>query len=107
PAPSPTTVPARPLPASVLDQDGAEIVVDGRFRLTGVPANVTVGGAHPRAVIGWSGPWPADERWWEPEAARRRARLQVLLLEKSEEDSQDALLLVRENEKWSVEGIYD
>ncbi|MGQ0837613.1 DNA polymerase Y family protein [Actinokineospora sp.] len=107
PAPSPATVPVRPLPAVVLDRDGAEVQVTGRFRLSGEPAGVAVGGGRPRRVVGWAGPWPADERWWDPAVARRRARLQVLLAEQSEEDSQDALLLVRENEKWSVEGIYD
>ncbi|WP_091452381.1 DNA polymerase Y family protein [Actinokineospora iranica] len=107
PAPSPATVPTRTLPVSVIDRDGLEVGVTGRFVLTGRPDVVAVGGGQTRRVLAWAGPWPADERWWELGAGRRRARLQVLLAEKSEEDSQDALLLVRENEKWSVEGIYD
>jgi protein ImuB len=108
PAPSPATVPVRPIPAAVLDGAGAEVGVTGRFVLTGEPTRVAVDGGRSRPVIGWAGPWAADERWWEPTAARRRARLQVLLAEESEKDSkaQSAFLLVRENKKWSVEGIY-
>jgi protein ImuB len=63
-----------------------------------------VNGARPKEVVGWAGPWPADERWWEPES-RRHARLQVLL--GSEKDRQVALLLLRKNERWTVEGEYD
>ncbi|WP_285509329.1 DNA polymerase Y family protein [Actinokineospora sp. NBRC 105648] len=106
PTPSPATVPQRPVVVSVVDRDGAEVGVTGRFVLSGQPDEVTIAGAV-RRVVAWAGPWPADERWWELGAGRRRARLQVLLAEKSEQDSQEALLLVRENEKWSVEGVYD
>ncbi|HVK23057.1 MAG TPA: DNA polymerase Y family protein [Actinokineospora sp.] len=105
PAPSPAVVPTTALPALVLDENGEEVGVTGRFCLTGAPVSVTLDG-RARAVAGWSGPWAADERWWDPDTARRRARLQVLLAEKSKEDSEDALLLVRENKKWTVEGIY-
>jgi protein ImuB len=51
--------------------------------------------------MGWSGPWPADERWWDPAAARRRARLQVLL------DDGTAHLLVIEQGRWRLEATYD
>ena len=27
----------------------------------------------------WAGPWPLDERWWDIERRRRRARVQVVL----------------------------
>ncbi|RLK60906.1 protein ImuB [Actinokineospora cianjurensis] len=106
PSPSPATIPTQRVPATVLDRDGGEVGVTGRFTLTSQPDEVAVAGST-RRVIAWAGPWPADERWWEKDNGRRRARLQVLLAEQSEVDNQDALLLVRENEKWSVEGIYD
>jgi protein ImuB len=53
------------------------------------------------AITGWAGPWPADERWWDPAAARRRARLQVLL------DDGTAHLLVLERGQWHLEATYD
>jgi len=99
PSPSPSLVLARPVAATVLDRSGAEVGVTGRYVLTGDPYWIAVRGGRPKEVLGWAGPWAADERWWEP-TARRRARLQVLL------DSA-ALLLVRENERWIVEGQYD
>ncbi|GAA2964955.1 protein ImuB [Actinokineospora diospyrosa] len=106
PSPAPATIPTQRKPATVLDRDGGEVGVTGRFTLTGQPDEVAVDGTS-RRVIAWAGPWPADERWWEKDNGRRRARLQVLLAEQSEVENQDALLLVRENEKWSVEGVYD
>ncbi|HEV2779081.1 MAG TPA: DNA polymerase Y family protein, partial [Actinophytocola sp.] len=99
PAPSPRLVPSRPVPAAVLDETGSDIGVSARFELTGRPRRVAVNGP-PREVRGWAGPWPADERWWEPDSAHRCARLQVLT-----EDS--ALLLVWEHDLWTVEGVYD
>ncbi|MFC5286172.1 DNA polymerase Y family protein [Actinokineospora guangxiensis] len=106
PAPSPTVVPRHRLPATLRDAEGAEVVVTGRFRLTADPAEVTVARHPARRVLTWAGPWPADERWWSPDG-RRRARLQVVLAPESEEDNHPALLLTRENETWTVEGIYD
>jgi protein ImuB len=108
PAPSPSSVLARPAPATVLDGTGAEVGVTNRYRLTGEPAEVATGGGRPRAVAAWAGPWPVEQRWWEPDRpVCRQARLQVLLTEQSEEDTKAALLLVCDGERWSVEGVYD
>jgi protein ImuB len=54
-----------------------------------------------RAVASWAGPWPCDERWWDPETHRRRARLQVTTADGT------AYLLVVEAGRWSVEATYD
>ncbi|PWW64416.1 protein ImuB [Actinokineospora spheciospongiae] len=105
PAPSPSVVPDRPLPAAVLGPVGEQVGVNGRFALTAEPVSVAVEGGPARPVLGWAGPWPADETWWDQATARRRARLQVLV--ESTEDGQTALLLVREDRKWTVEGMYD
>jgi protein ImuB len=103
PAPSPSLVLSRPVDAAVLDASGAGVGVTGRFVLTGKPHRVVLNG-DAREVRAWAGPWPADERWWEPDQARRRARLQVLL---ADGDEQSALLLVHEHGRWLVEGWYD
>jgi protein ImuB len=60
-----------------------------------------IAGSASVGVTGWAGPWPADERWWDPAAARRRARLQVLL------DDGTAHLLVLERGRWRLEATYD
>ena len=79
----------------------AEVGVTPRYELTGRPDRVVLSG-NPREVRAWAGPWPADERWWELESARVRARLQVVLA-----GGDQALLLVREHDRWAVEGVYD
>ena len=48
-----------------------------------------------------AGPWPCDERWWDPRGHRRRARLQVTTA------GGVAYLLVVESGRWAVEATYD
>ena len=52
-------------------------------------------------VTGWSAPWLCQERWWDLEAARRRAWMQVTV-----EDGR-AFLLSTEAGRWSLEATYD
>jgi len=104
PAPSPATVFTRPAPAAVRDKAGRTVGVDPWHELTAVPVEVALAGRPPMRVVDIAGPWPADERWWSEH--RRRARIQALL-ESSEEDSPIAVLLMCENERWTVEGMYD
>jgi hypothetical protein len=52
-------------------------------------------------VVGWAGPWLADERWWDLRLRRRRARVQVLLVDGT------AHLLVLEEGRWGIEATYD
>lgn len=96
PDPAPALVHHPALPVEVLDEVGDPVRVSGRGLLSAVPAAV---GSTP--VVRWAGPWPADERWWDPGSRRRRARLQVLL-----EDGR-ALLLALEHGRWGVEATYD
>ena len=103
PAPSPALVHPVPVPVELLGSDGAPVVVTGRGRCTSAPSSLVlqIAGSSPVGVMGWSGPWPADERWWDPAVARRRARLQVLL------DDGTAHLLVLEQGQWRLEATYD
>lgn len=106
PSPSPATVlgETRRLPATVVDATGAAVRVDGRCVPAAPPAEVTIGGGgggRPRRVVGWAGPWPVAERWWDPAIRRRRARFQVLL------DDGTAYLLETEGGRWIVTAVYD
>ena len=85
----------------VLDEVGRPVGVTARALLTAPPHRVTVVGEPTRVVVDWAGPWPVEERWWEPDGGRRRARLQVTVRDGP------ALLLACENSRWRVEGIYD
>jgi protein ImuB len=101
PPPAPATVLPQPLPATVTTADGMLVGVTGRLAMTGLPAWVSVGDGPPAEVVGWAGPWPADERWWAPAEADRRVRFQVLLA-----DGQ-ALLLALSGGRWVLEAVYD
>jgi protein ImuB len=100
PAPAPATVPAEPRPAAVVDSSGAPVRVSGRCEVSAPPAALSVAGGSAVRVTGWSGPWPADERWWDA-SARRRARFQMTT------DDGTARLLAVEAGRWWVEAIYD
>lgn len=105
PPPSPPNVLVVGLPAEVLDAAGDEVRVSGRHVLSAPPRHVGVRGGPAGVVVGWAGPWPADERWWAADS-RRCTRIQVLLAV-SHEVGQIGLLLVREGGRWTVEGVYD
>jgi protein ImuB len=101
PAPAPAVVHPEPVLAEVLDAGGNPVAVNGRGTASAAPARVLVGG-RPWAEVGaWAGPWPADERWWDLEAHRRRARVQVVTT-----DGRAGLFVV-EGGSWWLEATYD
>jgi protein ImuB len=101
PAPSPALVHPDPLPVEVVDERGRPVGVSGRGEASGSLAQVAVRGRTPSAVTAWAGPWPVDERWWDPARHRRRARFQVTLADGS------AHLLSVESGSWWLEATYD
>jgi protein ImuB len=102
PAPSPTVVFVEPVAVDVVDAEGRQVHVTDRDGLTASPVKVMVRGT-PRSVHAWAGPWPADERWWDP-AGTRQVRMQVVL---GDETRQTALLLAYANGNWVVRAHYD
>src|SRR5690606_30070602 len=84
----------------VLDAAGRPVRVDGRGEVSAPPATVATGGQRAE-VVAWAGPWPYDERWWDPGRHRRRARLQVATAGGA------AHLLAIEGGRWWVEATYD
>ncbi|MFD9699084.1 DNA polymerase Y family protein [Lentzea sp. NPDC059081] len=85
-------------PAELQDARGGDIGVTGRLELTAQPKKLTVKGKK-HEVRAWAGPWAVDERWWAPDP-HRAARVQV-------QTNEQAFLLIRRNEKWFLEGVYD
>jgi protein ImuB len=123
PEPSPTVLLDDPV--ELLDIHGNSVRVTGRGLFSAEPAQL---GAtedargsvqqpnrvpHPAfsgKLSWWAGPWPVDERWWDPQAeqAGRTARVQVLLESGSAaSESGPALLLCYRRSRWYVEGVYE
>ncbi len=100
PAPSPATVPPRPLPAELTAADGGPVRLHVPDLLSDSPARVEVDGGAPRPVLGWAGPWPVQQRWWATGRAEA-SRVQVVL------DDGEALLLLFRDGRWWVIGEYD
>ena len=101
PPPAPATVYELRRQIAVHDARGRAVSVDERGELSSPPAVMVSPTGSRRELIAWAGPWPLDERWWDPAAARTASRFQVV-------DGQgSAWLLVLDAEGWWAEGRYD
>jgi protein ImuB len=102
PDPAPNGVPAEPRPVTVTDRSGDPVRVSGRTEISAPPAVLVPGpGAEPLEIVGWAGPWPLSERWWDPDHARRKARFQAVT-----EDGRAWLLCVQDG-SWQAEAVYE
>lgn len=90
-------------PVELLDDDGAAVHVTGRGSFSATPARLA--GRYAGRLNWWAGPWPVDERWWDPQAGNpgTTARAQVLL----DGDPGAALLLCYRRKRWYLEGSYE
>ncbi len=100
PRPAPSQVFDDPQPIELTDVNGGDLMVTGRGDLSSPPALVRFGRGRRMAVTGWAGPWPADERWWDPLTHRRRARMQLMC------DDGSAHLVSIEHQTWWHEASY-
>lgn len=100
PQPSPAEVLDEPRPLEVLDAAGRMVAVSARGALSGAPVSVRVGDGAPEPIDAWAGPWPLEERWWDPGRHRRHARFQLLTA------AGDAYLAVVERQQWWLLAIY-
>ena len=107
PPPAPARVFAEPRPASVLSGEGQPVRVSTRGAISAEPARLRLPDVSTElavvelAVDAWAGPWPIDELWWDPQAARAVARFQFVAVDGS------AWLLIVEHDQWWVEAQYD
>jgi protein ImuB len=79
------------------------VTVTDRGAMPAPPARFAMGDETPVAVTSWAGPWPVDERWWHPDAARQVVRCQLV-------DVRGRAYLVTGTmpaAAWQVEAIYD
>ena len=110
PAPSPASVFADPYPIELFDEHDEAVTVSGRGMVSARPASLRLlrGDASsgwrpgpPRSIVAWAGPWPVEERWWEPGSHRRLARFQVVT------DDHNGYLVVAEKQRWWISARYD
>ncbi|HWA66646.1 MAG TPA: DNA polymerase Y family protein [Mycobacteriales bacterium] len=103
PAPAPSVVLDPPAPIDLLDAGGRPVVIGERGALLRAPNRLGLRREAAVVVTSWAGPWPADERWWDPNSAVRVARMQLV-------DAMGRAYLVAvelPGARWVLEGIYD
>lgn len=105
PAPAPSVIVDPPRPIQVLDHLGHTVLVTERGAVPAAPAQFSLEIISERltGITAWAGPWPVDERWWDPESARRLARMQLV-------DTAGRAYLVCFDVTagcWLLEGVYD
>lgn len=108
PEPSPTVLLDDPV--ELLDVQGNPVRVTSRGLFSADPAQLSGAGRRDGRLRWWAGPWPVDERWWDPEnrGAGRTARVQVLLRHDGRDGGGDqALLLCYRQRRWYLEGAYE
>jgi protein ImuB len=100
PPPAPAVVHRRPCPVEVLDDEGRSVTVTARGGLGGPPTKVVRAGTV-IDVASWAGPWPVEERWWDPANRCRRARFQLGLADGT------AHVVALASGQWCIEATYD
>jgi protein ImuB len=101
PAPAPTTVYDPPIEIQLLASSRQSVQVTSRGIMTAEPAWVIAPRHQPVGVIGWSGPWLLDERWWQAKHHRREVRMQLALA-----DGRAIVVACRQGQ-WAVAASYD
>ncbi|GAB3796566.1 DNA polymerase Y family protein [Humibacter antri] len=102
PPPLPATVYSPPVRCTVTAASGEPVDVDEAGGLTAYPVRFSPApGGDPSQVTAWTGPWPVEERWWDPDAARSVHRLQLV------DEAGDAWLVLLERGEWMLEARYD
>jgi len=100
PDPLPAAVFAEPRPVRLLALDGESVRLDDRGQLCGQPGILGLDDQQ-LSVVRWAGPWPIDERAWDPARHRSASRFQVV------DEAGTAWLLVLQAGRWWAEARYD
>ncbi|MFM7891913.1 MAG: hypothetical protein ACKO8V_08495, partial [Actinomycetota bacterium] len=90
---------------NVVDAAGGAVVVDARHAMSGDPSVVCIGERR-YDVVSWAGPWPVEERWWDPRRARRAVRLQLLVRGAESNARSIAMVAVLERRVWRLAALY-
>ncbi len=114
PAPAPSIIVNPPRPVQLLDHLDRPVVVTERGAVPAAPVRFCTellgtefpgdsAGDQLTGITAWAGPWPVDERWWDPESAQQLARMQLV-------DTAGRAYLVCFDvaaQRWLLEGVYD
>lgn len=104
PSPMPAVALTEPEQIVLSDVAGNAVGVTRRCELTAIPQWVVRANGVRQEVLDWAGPWPIEERWWDPARAFRTVQMQIVL---SAEGNSDCPVLLRlQNRHWHLTASY-
>lgn len=112
PEPMPSVIHLDPVPVAVHGLQGP-IGITRRGELTGSPTHIRLPDENWLPITAWAGPWLVDEKWWEPDEAKRVARFQLLTgpgqthRGESQPTTSAAYLCCVQQNSWWIEATYD
>jgi len=101
PGPAPARLHNPPVSIEVVDSQSRTVRVDARALVSAEPSQMRVQNSEWEHIQSWAGPWPLDERWWNADRQRRRARFQLVV------SSGTARMVAVEGGHWWLEATYD
>lgn len=109
PAPAPSVLLDPPRPVQVLDSTGAPVRVTDSGAVPAPPARLVSGSQRPVPITAWAGPWPVDERWWDPAAATRIVQFQLVDVGGRAylASYQASCQLASGTPQWTLDAVYD
>jgi protein ImuB len=106
PEPSPTVLLDDPV--DLLDAQGNPVRVTSRGMFSADPVRLAAPDVSREGPLRWwAGPWPVDERWWDPQAGQTRTARAQVLLDDTDDGAGRAMLLCYRQRRWYLEGIYE
>jgi len=105
PAPAPTVLLDPPRVVQVLDAGNTPVRVTDSGAVTCLPSRLVIDGEPAAPITAWAGPWPVDERWWDPDTSSRVALFQ--LVDARGRAYLASCHLVPGAVRWTLDAIYD
>ena len=105
PSPLPAVALTEPERIVLFDVADNAVGVTRRCELTAIPQWVVRADGARQEILTWAGPWPIEERWWDPERASRIVQMQIVITERM--NLEQPVLLRLQHGTWLIVASYE
>jgi len=104
PSPLPAVALTEPERIVLFDVADNAVGVTRRCELTAIPQWVIRADGARQEILTWAGPWPIEERWWDPARASRIVQMQIVI--SGSRQVEMPLLLQLQRHNWLITACY-